>query len=234
MRRAARATAAQHHADRLAGSRARAEKQRARCGSARRIIGRSPACGSGARNPAPGPRPRARVDVARSRQLFERNARIELPRLVQVLRHVAARQELPRERQVPRVYPAVQPDVAGAVGGERVVELGLAPERVDLVQVLPQQAPAVLRRAVQAVKVDIFRRILAVVRAQADDVALVGNYSRTARIAGRSRPGPNSSRSSPCASRSRPRMLPALEAEAENRVRDVRPHPVHGEEIHRL
>jgi hypothetical protein len=29
-------------------------------------------------------------------------------------------------------------------------------------------------------------------------------------------------------------VLPTLEAEAENRVRDVRPHPVHGEEIHRL
>ena len=71
------------------------------------------------------------VDPGPPAELLERQARVEPTPLVDVLGGVPAQENLPADRQVTRVDPRVQQDGRGAVGGERVVEAGLLPQRVD-------------------------------------------------------------------------------------------------------
>jgi hypothetical protein len=70
----------------------------------------------------------------------------------------------------------VVPDIGGAVVDQGVVEVGLGLESVHLAHVFEKQSAAALDRALAAVDIDVFRRVLTVIGTQTDHVALVGHH----------------------------------------------------------
>src|SRR5437773_2734262 len=116
-----------------------------------------------------------RVDVDATLQLLEGHASVEAPAVVDVLGRVPAHEHLPRIWQVAGVHGRMREDHGGAVGRERVVEAGVLPHLVDVVDIFEEDAATVLDRGDYPEEMDVFRGRLPVVGAHPDDVALVGD-----------------------------------------------------------
>ena len=87
---------------------------------------------------------RARIDMGALLELGEGQAGVEPPCFIEILRHIAAGEDLPAERNMFRVDQGVEPDIGRAVAGQGIVELGTRFECVDLPHVLQKKLPVVL------------------------------------------------------------------------------------------
>ncbi len=89
-------------------------------------------------------RPRPRIDETAALQFGKRKAGIQLSGVIGIGRNMPAQEQLPGQGQVSGIDPRVQPDVGRAIGGQRVVELRLLFQRIDLLNVFKEQSPSVL------------------------------------------------------------------------------------------
>src|SRR6187549_2053343 len=74
------------------------------------------------------------------------------------------------------IDPGVEPDAGRAVGRKGVVKLGTGPQCINFIHILEEHSSDVLKRSLQSIYVDIFRRVVAIVGPQPYDVAFVGNH----------------------------------------------------------
>src|SRR5262249_12976895 len=79
---------------------------------------------------------------------------VEATLLVEIFGDVAARDDLPIQRDPCRVHTVVHPDGSRAVGSQRIVELGVRPERVDALHVFDEQPSPHLARSPAPIDID--------------------------------------------------------------------------------
>ncbi|MNT20667.1 hypothetical protein D3C72_1559820 [compost metagenome] len=150
---------------------------------------------------------------------------------IEVLRYIAAGQDLPAERYVLGIDPGTHPDLRGAVGGEGVVELWLVLERIHVVQVLEKQLPAIFQRSLQPIEIDLLGRVLAEVGAQANDVAFIGDHVEQFVLAEETLEGGIAFAFFLARLDGDSQMVAALEGKAEKGVGNRRPHPIGGDQV---
>ncbi|MNC32231.1 hypothetical protein D3C75_805760 [compost metagenome] len=107
-------------------------------------------------------------------------------------------------------------------------------QRVDAVHVLEEQAPAVLEVALHPVQVDVLLRVVPVVGAQADHVALVGHHVVQLVLAEEALEGGVAFALFLARLDGHRQVITATKVEAEEDVGDGGAHPVNGDQVHPL